>query len=304
MCRIRRKQEKQERAAAALRASSSRRRSQALMLSVPAVRRVVGAADKPAQAAEAGQQAAAADAPLLADMAQPDSTSPAGRPETAGQSGAVAAAAPALPVLGPVKGTKRLCRHRDADAAAPLAAVVSMPASLADSTQQDPPSQRHQSPLHDRLAGDAAPSAMPRAESPLPDWLCNDMPGKVPGHSAKASVSPLWLMDSQEAPAVPACRSDLVQQTSTRQPKAVLGWSANLADPPTSLVGGSAERAGQKPRPAAAAAAEHIGCRADAAFGAWRSRSGFMQPPQPPSAALQQNQQCPTSQDTYQDTFR
>ena len=268
------------------------------MLSVPAVRRVAGAADRSAQAAEAGQQAAAPDAPLPADMAQPDSMSPAGKFEKQEQRCSAAAAASALPELGPVEGTKRLCRHKDADAAAAHAAVVTMPASLADSTQQEPASPRPQSPLRDRLAGDAAPSAMPRAESPLPDWLCNDVPVKAPGQSAKASVSPLWLMDSQEAPAMPACK-----QTSSRQPNVVLGWSANLADPPTSLVGDSAEHEGQKPRSAAAAAAGHVGCKTDAAFGAWRSKSGFMQPPQPPSAALLQNN-CTISQHTYQDTFR
>ncbi len=51
------------------------------MLSVPAVRRVAGAADRPAQAAGAGQQAAAPDAPLPADPdgPRPTSMSPAGK---------------------------------------------------------------------------------------------------------------------------------------------------------------------------------------------------------------------------------
>jgi len=50
-CRASRKREKQERTAAALKASSSRRRSQALMLSVPALRRAAVTADKTTEGA-------------------------------------------------------------------------------------------------------------------------------------------------------------------------------------------------------------------------------------------------------------
>ena len=266
------------------------------MLSVPAARRMAGAVDRLAQVVGVGHQAAASDEPLPADMAQPEPSVPAGRPRRSIQGGAPAA----TPVvsdrheLGPVKGTKRLCKRRDADAVAALLDAPSMPASLADSTQQEDAPQRPESPLHDRLAGDAAPSAVPRAESPLPEWLCNDAQGKASGHSAKASVSPLWFVDSEEAPPMQA-RRPTIAQTGKMQASPVPAQNLDLADPPSRLGGDSSEHEG---RHALATTGD-----GSAAFGAWRCRSGFMQPPQLPAAAAEQGR-CTTSQHTYHDTFR
>ncbi len=204
-----------------------------------------------------------------------------------------------------MEGTKRLCRRMDADAAA-AHGCCSEHAGL-------PGGQHPAGGLPVRALGRPCATGwlvtqrrrrVPRAESPLPDWLCNDAPGKAPGLSAEASVSPLWLVDSEEAPPMQACQSTSAQQTSkqaglTRSP---VGGAADLADPPSSLVGDSGEHGGQNSAPATAGGGQ-AGCRGSAAFGAWRSKSGFMQPPQLPAAALEQNHYT-TSQHTYHDAFR
>ena len=292
LCRPSRKKEKQERRAAALQASSSRRRSQALMLSMPAVRCAAVTAHRTTEVAKGGCQTGASKESL------PASTSPAWQSKIIkaadrGDRAAADAARPDKQELDPVRGTKRLCKRKDSDLAPALAQIASMPASLADSTQQEPAS-----PLPELRTGDAAPPARPRAESPLPDWLCNNAPDKTSDQPAKASVSPLWIMDSEDARTLKAHTPEPAGQGAKKQPNLAPGWSKYLADPPSSLVGDSGERR-ERGVPVPAHPKQN-GSRADADFGAWRSRGGFAQPPKLHAA----RRELPTSQHTYQDTFR
>lgn len=304
--------------AAALRASSSRRRSQAFALSIPAVRRAaiapgrgtriaeaVGNAmtrkDHPAAAAEAKAQHRISPKEKAKDAKAQDGKgmNPAG-PSWAGEG-----------ELGPVRGTKRLCKRRDSEAAAALARVAEVPASLADSTQQEEPAQAPGgSPLPGQLGSDGPAAA--REESPVPDWLCNDAPGQAPEQPAKVSVSPLWLMDSEEALPGKEHRPDAQQGDISSKPIRKPAGKGDLADPP-SLAGGAPDDASKGQVSAGAGHAQsairsegaHGAKEGRAVAGAWRSRGGAAQPRQvPAAAAAAKHKKRPSSQHTYRDTYR
>jgi len=186
-----------------------------------------------------------------------------------------------------------LCKRKDPNLAPALAQIASMPAFLADSTQQEPAL-----PLPELRTGDAAPPARPWVESPLPDWLCSNAPDKTSDQPAKASLSPLWIMDSEEARPLKAHALEPAGQGAKKQPNPAPWGSTYLAYLPSSLVGDSGEQRKQEVQ--APANPKQNGSRADADFGAWRSRRGFVQPPNLHAA----RRELPTSQHTYQDTFR
>ena len=289
--------------AAALRASSSRRRSQAFLRGVLPVRRAAVPAG--------GARGAVEEQPLVDPNAKSCSTSPRAQPqENQRGEGVAAPAQPEEGELGPVAGTKRLCKRRAVGAAA--VQMASMPVLLADSTQQEElVQQRAASPLPAWLGGEGP--VAPQAESPLPAWLgVNDAPAPASEQPAKTSVSPLWVIDSEEALPVKA------HGLEARQLGAGTGWlgrfvsDCNLADLP-SLVGGASDQAPAGPVTAGAAATRpqavapsrngHAGGKADGVAGGWRSRWARVQSGQPSSAAAK-NSNDSTNKRTYHDTYR
>ena len=247
----------------------------------------------------------------MAQNAKSRSTSSRAQPkENQRGEGVAAPAQPEEGELGPVAGTKRLCKRRALGEAA--VQMASMSVLLADSTQQEEPvQQRAASPLPAWLGG-GGPVA-PQAELPLPAWLgVDDAPLLASEQPAKTSVSPLWVIDSEEALPVKAHRRE------AGQPGAGTGWlerfvsNFNLADPP-SLAGGASDQAPAGPVAAGAATTRpqavapswngYAGSEADGVAGAWRSRWARVQSGQPSSAAGK-NSNDSANKRTYHDTYR
>ena len=316
LSRASRRREKQEREAAALRASSSRRKSQAFALGAPAAWRSAGGAAKAASAAAAGhRKAAGGDSPAAQVVKQLTSSPGAQLRHALGakQKGGsiVDPAQPCREDLDPVHGTKRLCKRRDSEAAAAMACIAEMPASLADSTQGPSPRHQSDSALPAWLGSDKL--AAQRPESPLPAWLGDGgAPANAPREPVQMSVSPIWLLESEEA--LPKERS----KAGAQQPASVSGngkgviVDGNLVDPP-SLAEAVAPSAARGAASAGAGQAQerawlssHTG-QADGASGAavpdWQLRHRNVPLRKPEFAAALCKEGCP-SQQTYHDTYR
>ena len=311
-----RRREKKEREAAALRASSSRRKSQAFALGAPAAWRSAGGPVRAASTAAAGHRKAAGGLSPPAQAVQRLTSSPgaqARRALDAKQKGN-SAAHPAQPVreaLDPVHGTKRLCKRRDSEAAAALARIVEMPASLADSTQGPSPHRQSEPALPAWLGGDR-PAAQ-RPESPLPAWLGDGgAPANAMREPVQMSVSPMWLMDSEEA--LPRERSRAGAQQPASAGAAIEGITvnANLADPPSLAEDTAPSAAGGRASAGAGQAQQHawlsldtgrVDGASDAAVSDWRLRHRDVQLRKPESAAAVCREGYP-SQQTYHDTYR
>ena len=315
LSRASRRREKQEREAAALRASSSRRKSQAFALGAPAAWRTAGAPVRAASTAAAGHRKAAGGLSPHAQAVQRLTSSPGAQLRHAldAKQRGDSTAHPAQPCrekLDPVHGTKRLCKRRDSEAAAALARIAEMPASLADSTQGPSP-HRQSEPALPAWLGSDKPAAQ-RPESPLPAWLGDGgAPANAPREPVQMSVSPMWLMDSEEA--LPRERSRAGQQPASLG--ATIGGvtvDVNLADPPSlaedmapsAAGGGASAGAGQAPQPAwLTLNTGKVDGVSEAAVSDWRLRHRDVQLRKPESAAALHREGYP-SQQTYHDTYR
>ena len=316
LSRASKRREKQEREAAALRASSSRRKSQAFALGAPAAWRTAGGSVRAASTAAVGHRSAAGGLSPAAQAVKQLTSSPGAqlrRALDAKQRGGSAAhpAQPCREDLDPVHGTKRLCKRRNSEAAAALARIAEMPASLADSTQGPSPHRQSESALPAWLGGNK-PAAQ-RPESPLPAWLGDGgAPANATREPVQMSVSPMWLMESEEA--LPRERSRAGAQQPASVGAAIEGVTVdgNLADPPSlaedmapSAAGGGASVGAGKAQPRAWLSFDLGGVdgASDAAASDWRLRHRDLQLCKPEPAAALHREGYP-SQQAYHDTYR
>ena len=313
LSRASKRREKQEREAAALRASSSRRKSQAFALGAPAAWRTAGGPVRAASTAAVGHRSAAGGLSPPAQAVQRHTSSPStlARHALDAKQRGDSAAQPCREDLDPVHGTKRLCKRRDSEAAAALARVAEMPPSLADSTQGPSPHRQSESALPAWL-GSGKPGAE-RPESPLPAWLGG---GRAPANAMREpvqmSVSPMWLMDSEEALPRERSRAGAQQPASVGAAIERVAVNVNLADPPSlaediapsSAGGGASAGAGQAQQHAwLSLNTGRADGASDAAVSDWRLRHRDVQLRKRESAAAPHREGYP-SQQTYHDTYR
>ena len=185
-----------------------------------------------------------------------------------------------------------------------------MPASLADSTQGHSPHQPSELTLPAWLSDDK-PAAL-RSDSLLPAWLgVGGAPANAPREPLQMSVSPMWLMDSEEA--LPRKRSGAGPQQPASPGGDIEGVivDGNLADPPSLAEDVAPSAAGIRAL-AAGQAQQHAWPSLDAgqadgasgaAVSAWRLRHRDVQLHKPEFAAALHREGCP-SQQTYHDTYR